>query len=170
MPVGRLTSVPPVFEEAMGYFGQARYVGFYWEPAGDELMVDDGRTSFTGEWGPFRVLMNHPATFPIFAPYDFGSSDGYGPDMLVLDRETREASVLKVAEARRLLRDQHPAPSAQDMVLQVDAEEMGRLIHEGLKQMQAVTVAPNEIDMDIEGRIAEQRNREAKFLGWLDEL
>jgi len=31
--------VPPMLEEALGYDGSARWVAFYWTPAGDEAVL-----------------------------------------------------------------------------------------------------------------------------------
>jgi hypothetical protein len=48
-----MTPVPvPVFPwlaKAFGYRGDARFVAFYWTPAGDEVVYDDGMRSGTGE-------------------------------------------------------------------------------------------------------------------------
>lgn len=39
---------PDDLAEAFGYNGDARYVGFYWDHAGDELTWLDGRRSLCG--------------------------------------------------------------------------------------------------------------------------
>jgi len=61
--------VPPQLETALGYEGDARFVAFYWEPAGDEAMYDDGRISGTGCWTGYLAYVDHPAvaSYPIFA-------------------------------------------------------------------------------------------------------
>lgn len=39
--------VPPLFGAALGYSGDARYVAFYWTPAGDEFMPRRAATRWT---------------------------------------------------------------------------------------------------------------------------
>ena len=58
--------VPPNLEEALGYDGKARYVAFYWEPAGDEAMFDDGRISTEADWRALLIYLRHPTTEPLF--------------------------------------------------------------------------------------------------------
>lgn len=42
-------SLPRQFAELLGYPGRARFVAFYWEPVGDEVMYDDGQSAGTAE-------------------------------------------------------------------------------------------------------------------------
>jgi len=52
--------VPPMLEAALGYPGTARYVAFYWIPAGDELLWDEGWRSADGAWQGWLTFTRHP--------------------------------------------------------------------------------------------------------------
>jgi hypothetical protein len=94
--------VPPMLEAAIGYDGDARWVAFYWQPAGDEACWDDGRASLCGaNWPAYLAYTRHPAVWPHLALYDFGSSDEPARHWLVLDRRERRlyAAPRKVAGA-----------------------------------------------------------------------
>ena len=41
--------VPSELAETLGYPGDARFVAFCWEPAGDEVVYEDGRLGGTGD-------------------------------------------------------------------------------------------------------------------------
>src|SRR5713101_7000640 len=51
---------PPRLAEAFGYQGLARFVGFHWDPVGDELRYDDGRRSGPGDTWAFLAYRQHP--------------------------------------------------------------------------------------------------------------
>lgn len=84
--------IPPMLEAAMGYpeGGVAKFVAFYWLPAGDEACFDDGQLSGTGEYEGYLFYPQHSAVWPKLKGYDFGSSDNYGQHQLLLDREMRQ--------------------------------------------------------------------------------
>src|SRR5207244_734575 len=67
--------VPPNLAEAFGYRGEARFVAFRWEPAGDELVYDDGRLSGTGDPWTFLAYRRHAKVTPHLKPYNLGHSD-----------------------------------------------------------------------------------------------
>src|SRR5512143_2300555 len=69
--------VPHMLEAALGYAGDSRYVAFWWEPAGDELGWDDGRSSTVGaaNWYAWLMFVQHPSVEPYLLPYELGSSD-----------------------------------------------------------------------------------------------
>src|SRR5712692_1084604 len=66
------TLVPPTLEEAIGYYSSTfmgtlplmRFVGWYWERCGDEVVFDDGATSATGNWQPFLLYTGHQRIAP----------------------------------------------------------------------------------------------------------
>jgi hypothetical protein len=107
-----LPAIPDVFERALGYSGDARYLLVYWEPAGDELMWDDGQRATCGEWQSYLLFIHHPRIAPALHTYTFGGSDAPARDGLVLDRQERVLYAGPIREARRLVQDQHsPRPS-----------------------------------------------------------
>lgn len=82
--------VPPMLEAAIGYDRLARWVGFYWQPAGDECCWDDGQHSLCGaHWPAYLAYTQHRAVWPHLALYDFGSSDEPARHTLLLDRTER---------------------------------------------------------------------------------
>jgi hypothetical protein len=100
--------LPPRLAELLGYCGRARFVAFYWEQVGDELMFDDGQSEGTAEWFPFKRLVEHPRVAPLIFRYDFGSSDCEAMHWLIVDRHRSQAYAATVADARTFLGGQHP--------------------------------------------------------------
>lgn len=105
--VGRL---PRNWEHAFGYDGQARYVAFFWTPTGDEAMYDDGEISGDGNWHLFLALRRQRPD--IDRRYNLGDSETEADHWLLLDRQTRDLTVLAKAEARARLGQQWPPPGA----------------------------------------------------------
>ena len=90
--------VPPMFEDALGYPSDARWVAFYWTPAGDELRYDDGTMSAEGSWSAGHLFVHHPRIAPALQSYQFGSSEEEPTHWLLLDRMARTLSVGMVAD------------------------------------------------------------------------
>lgn len=121
-------ALPHRLAELLGYPGRARFVGFYWEQVGDEVMFDDGQSAGTAEWYPFRRLIEHPRVAPLIFECDFGSSDSEPRHWLVIDRQVRQAHVAAVANARAFLTAQHPRrPSLTEEQVRSLGEEIHRL-------------------------------------------
>ena len=102
--------VPRGLAEVFGYSGQARFVGFYLEPTVDELMVDDGQSSATGEWYAFERWREHPAVASHLQDVNLGDADLDATHWLIIDRERGELYVAHVSTAQAFLQDQHPSP------------------------------------------------------------
>ncbi len=104
-------TVPPQLEAAVDFHGDARYFGLYWTPSGDEAIVTDGRSTYDGCWWGYQAFVDHPVVMLALAGlrYDLGSSDSEATHWLVIDRETRTASVAPRATAEQFLTNQHPA-------------------------------------------------------------
>jgi hypothetical protein len=112
MPSFELGTLPRNWERAFGYGGDARLVAFYWQPAGDEAMYDDGRASGDGNWQLFLTLKD---TWPQLDDLNLGYSDLEADHWLVLDRESRRLMALPKAEAQRRLARQWPPPEPVTM-------------------------------------------------------
>ena len=106
MPVA--VPVPPSLVEAFGYQGDSRYVAFHWEPVGDELMFDDGRSAGTGEWYAFERWREHPAVSARLPDVNLGYSDLEATHWLIIDRARNSACVAHVSTAQAFLNQQHP--------------------------------------------------------------
>jgi len=185
--------VPPQFEEALGYEGDARWVGFYWEPAGDEAMYDDGQASGDTNWTGYLAYVDHPAVAPHLMrpcwqcrgrgttndlenepcencygagvlPLNLGSSDFEADCWLVVDRQERRAYVAPVGVAEAFLLGQWPELPQIDLTPGQWAEMIQRLQEE---LGRALTQGP--ILDDIEDMIRQQQEAVGKMTAWLDE-
>jgi hypothetical protein len=99
-----------MLEDALGYPGTARYVAFYWIPAGDELVWDEGWRSADGAWQGWLMFTRHPRVAPLLARHHFGDSDTPPMHWLLLDRETRTCCAGPAAAVAQALRTGNPAP------------------------------------------------------------
>jgi hypothetical protein len=162
--------VPPKFEAALGYEGDARFVAFYWEPAGDELMYTNGQISANGEYAPWILWRRHIATAPTLFGYDFGSSDTPARHWLLLDREDRRFYVGEADQVARFFHQLPEAIEAREAWEALDPEERKRLqteawgsVQEAMKRMPQVTMA------DIEERVRNAHRLYRKLSVWLDQ-
>ena len=91
--------------EVLGYPGTARFVGWYWEPCGDELSWFDGRTGLCGASAWYRWVR---AIAPVLRHlgYHCGDSDDAARVWLVCDGQTDLAYVVYPWLARDFLRRQ----------------------------------------------------------------
>jgi hypothetical protein len=122
----------------MGKRQMSRYVGFYWERCGDEVMFDDGAVSATGHWHQFVLFAQHCRIRPHLRGFDFGSSETEPVHYLILDREERKLFVASVDVARAFLLAQHPElvnACSEPMVVQ-DLEELMRTIATGWREIE----------------------------------
>ncbi len=156
--------VAPMLESAIGYDGEARFVGFYWMPAGDEAMVDDGERSHDGNWRAYLAYIRHPRVRLALVDYDVGSSEYPAKHWLVLDRRERRLYALPEAHARHLLRDQHP-PRGEPVALSREAWE--RLTDELNRHMQAIMNDPEHHRLVLE-QMAREDTLTRELHQWLD--
>jgi hypothetical protein len=85
-----------------------RYWGTYWTPAGDEALIDTGRSSYDGNAHAYLLFTHHPYVVLHIAPFDLGSSESDARYLLIVDRETREVFAAGIRAGRKFLRAQHP--------------------------------------------------------------
>ncbi len=102
----RLTSpLHPWIDRKLGYFGNDRYVLFYYEPRGDEVIWKDGRSYgfATGAWCTFNDQIA-----PLANAYrvDLGNAESPGKHALFIDRQTKQAYFAERRTAERLLDNQ----------------------------------------------------------------
>ncbi len=149
--------VPPNMEKALGYERDARYVAFYWTPAGDQAMYDDGEISGTGEWPAWLDFTQHPLVDPHLQRYDFGSSDFEADDYLLLDRQERKAYVAPVHVARDFLAAQHPPRPRVNLTATPDA----------LRSALAQTLQVDMAQVEAQAQVAQEEH--LAMLRWLDQ-
>jgi len=102
--------VPPQIEAALEYQGEARFFAIFWQAAGDEAMVSDGRVTHDGCWWGYQAYVDHPLIAIALAGhrYDLGSSESTATHWLMIDRQMRTASITPVQEAEQFLDAQYP--------------------------------------------------------------
>lgn len=101
--------VPPMLETAIGYDGDARWVAFYWQPAGDEACWSDGQRARCGaNWPVYLAYIGHSTVRRHLAAYNFGNSDTAADHYLLLDRDTRTIYAVPVRQAQEFLAEQSP--------------------------------------------------------------
>ena len=184
--------VPPQLEAALGYQGDARFVAFYWSPAGDEVMYDDGWTSGDGDWWSWLAYVDHPAVAPYLwlpcprcrergttntlyndpcitcdgaglLPLNLGSSDYNASEWLILDRQERKVLVAPVATARRFLEKQWP-PLPE---LTPEAEEaLSEAIQKAIKELSHMWQPPS--NEELQTRLLQTQQVFTEMVAWLD--
>ena len=85
--------LPPLFVEACGYKGTARFVALCWIPELSELWLSDDGTATVGHADPFLILCDHAVTGEALDEYrHLAAGDGLRPWLLV-DRNRRTLSM-----------------------------------------------------------------------------
>lgn len=98
--------LPWSFEKALGYPRGFRWVAFFWEPCGDEVIFDDGFCSADGNpWG-FLQFTSHPKIKPWLNGYNIGSSEDAATHWILCDLQDREIFVGERKETRAFLLDE----------------------------------------------------------------
>jgi hypothetical protein len=150
--------LPRSFEKALGYGGKMRWVAFYWTPAGDEAVYDDGFCSGDGNWHGFLSFVDHAQLMPHLQQYNLGSSDFEAEHWLLADLENREIWVGPMGEiaefVRREAQKQFPAPVA--LKAEIPQETLGQILSEITKDLrEKIKTWPVPSMEEIEKRIAE---------------
>lgn len=154
--------MPPKLCEALGYRGDARFVGFRYTCLGDEVVFEDGRSSGSGATWTFLAFKRHRAVSPYLLHADLGSSEDDGTEMLLIDRQEQVASIAPLHEARTFLDslwpEMQPLTPEQEEVFRTELE---RLLEEQRNK---------PIDWGaVDRQQREQRNRMAVMLAFLDQ-
>lgn len=152
---------PAEFWPALGYPHEARYVGIWWELAGDEACWADGRVRVTGaDWAAYLALLDHNFKPGHPANWLLGGSETVASFWLIIDRVTEWAWLVPADEADEVLDLQWPAPVA------VDAAEDGAgvLVFEDFgewvaKVREALEVRPSFSPEELSRRIWERAER-----------
>jgi hypothetical protein len=154
--------LPPDLAETFGYRGKARYVSFAWSPTGDELVVDDGRSSRSGESWSFLVWKRHPAVAPLLAGFQLGASDRRAEHVLILDRLANRASIAPLNEGLTFVEAQHPPPPRL-------SRREAEALRQGLEAFLEEDRRQQDIDpAEIQRAMVEQRGRVGRMISWLD--
>lgn len=158
--------VPPasILESAVGYQNHknAHYLALWWEPCGDEVMVSDGIVTFTGHWPGYLAYVQHALVAPALFKYNLGSSEDFATHRLLIDLDTRQASVVLVAECERILSSQWEQQPGNPPVT-LFMEDLEPLLREWAKSLQA------EVSMEeVLSRMTEDQKAVDTLRAWLD--
>jgi hypothetical protein len=154
--------LPPNLCEALGYRGDARFVGFYFTPMGDEVVYTDGASSGSGQTWAYLAFKRHRAVATHLEAYDLGSSEEDAVHMLIVDRDQQVASVAPVADGRAFLESQWPEQAP------MTPEEQEAFEREFTRLLEEMRNRPIDHEA-IERQMREQRNRMAAMLAFLDQ-
>lgn len=155
--------VPPNLETVIGYFGDARYVGFYWIAGADEIVWDDGRTSSTGDPYGWIGFARHDVVRSSLLPINYGSSDTDAEYWLILDTINRTFRYGLPSVVKRTLCSQHKQSMMDDhpiLMSEKDFEDLAKSFDEKQK-------------MNWEGTEREHQfalAEKADMMNWLDAL
>jgi hypothetical protein len=94
--------VDPGLDRRVGYHRDARYVGLFYEPRGDEVIWNDG-ASYGFALGGWRFFADDVARLTQQYPCDLGVGATPATHMLVIDRQRHTAYVTSRASAERFL-------------------------------------------------------------------
>lgn len=152
--------LPPELVEALGYRGQARYVGFHYIHDADDLVMDDGECSGTAATRGFHLYNSHRAVGSQLDDAGIGLREYPPTHWLILDREANRATIAPVQEARRFLHEQWPPLTAE----QIDAlrAQVEAMPEQGWRE--------ERIDPEVFRQVVEeQRGRVGRLMAWLDQ-
>ena len=152
---------PSELAETFGYRGDARFVGFYWSPCGDEVIYTDGRSTGTGQSWTFLTYRRHRTVAPLLAGWNLGYSDQDADHCLILDRERNRISIAPIAEARTFLKSQHPP---RPELSPEQAETLREQVESLIQQWREADVDPAEVQRLMD----DQRSRLAQMVAFLN--
>jgi hypothetical protein len=153
-------NIPDLFEDAFGYPGQARLVGFYLG-AGEEAYFYDGRGDMAaGEVDAFLLFVRHRSVAPCLRGFHFGSSEEGARHWLLLDREKRQLTVAPAQLARVMVESQWGTPEVEQVMI-VDDGQWALLVSEVQAMIEGMH--PDLVALEIQ-----QQQRLLALLEWLE--
>jgi hypothetical protein len=154
--------VPPGVAATFGYRAGSRFVGFHWEPSGDDVIFDDGRYLGTGDGWAFAAYRNHRTVSPHLEPYNLGYSDVDSEHVLVIDCTNDLAGIIPIADARAFLKSQYPPlPELTPEQMEQARRAVMDVVAHGWREQQ--------VDPNVVRRIMEERRRAlAQMISYLD--
>ena len=98
--------LPAAMDQHLGYVGQERFVYFYYEPRGEEVIWNDGRSYGFG-CGGWRAFCDQIAPLAKRYGVGLGNTGLAHTHVLLIDRERRVAYLSRQAEAEEYVFGQH---------------------------------------------------------------
>ncbi len=156
----------PILEQAVGYENthNARYLALWWEPAGDEAMVSDGFTTFTGHWAGYLAFIHYKSIYHHLAIYNLGSSDDPAEYRLVVDLQERKAYIAKTCDAETVVAGQWEViPNLAGQVL-LSSDDFEDLLQNFIEQIQFIPSME-----EVRQRTEKDHQAVESLLRWLDD-
>lgn len=124
--------VPPMLSEAVGYRGDNRYIGFWWDQSGDELVWSDGaQTLCGGNHEAYLLFVRHPSVISHLFGYRFGNPEGQAKHALLLDRQENIICAGQLENVQHFLgvvfAEGRPSQSQQQLPLKVGQNDIQNL-------------------------------------------
>jgi len=149
--------VPPDLARVFGYRGTAQFVGFRWEPGGEDIKFDDGKHSGRGDMDSWLAYLQHPAVYPHLDGY----RDLETAHALVIDRVHHLAGVIPIACVRMFLKQQYPPDS------QMKPEQLAQSRH-SIERTLVKGCQEQPVEGAVRRHIRERRIALAKMMSYLD--
>lgn len=161
--------VPSAFLEAIGFSSEARHIGLFWQPAGDEFRCGDGRTEVDGSYSAWLQYCRHPRIYPHLAPYHFGSSDSEAIHWLIIDTATLSAFCGERKIAEEVLQDQWLTPGPDPIIVTSEHYAAERAAFESARYALYSHLNNSELDqIDVFQRLRQQDQLNARLIQELD--
>lgn len=171
--------VHPALARLFGYEGGRRFAAFHWEPAGDEILYDDGIVSGDGDWSAWLLWTRHEAVWEHLLGWDFGSSDHKGRDALVIDRMARVCYAGPRESARFFLLGAPDLIAEREAYANLSEEEQRERELEALEALEAARRElrriersredPEALEAYVQERMQKQQEELKRLEAWLDE-
>ena len=89
--------VPPILERALGYYGTARFVTFFWNNKNSKLWyLDEYSQLGSGSWVAWWVYCTHPKLTPYLKPFEIVNNAQVTSFCILLDRTRRLTGITKL--------------------------------------------------------------------------
>lgn len=123
--------VPPMLSEAVGYRGDNRYIGLWWDQSGDELVLSDGaKTLCGGSHDAYFLFACHSSVVSHLFGYRLGT-DGPANHALLLDRQENIIYSGRLENVQHFLgvvsAEGRPSQSQQQLLLKVGQNDLQNL-------------------------------------------
>ncbi|KXB09439.1 hypothetical protein AKJ60_00280 [candidate division MSBL1 archaeon SCGC-AAA385M11] len=99
---------PPMLAKACGYEGIGRFVGLWWEPVGDGVIVSDGLVREAGNPRGWLAFTRHPLVCRKLWGFRLGTSKEKPIHRLLVDHRYQGLYVGHKEDVKRLLMDCNP--------------------------------------------------------------
>ena len=167
-------SLPSALGWNDGAHGTPQYISVWWTYVGDELMLSDGRTTFTanGAFHAWESFNAHPLVMPSLIDVDFtdelevmGEGES-NQQALVMDRGEQKLFIAPIKDARKFINGQHPP--APQQVAELTAAQWKEFVAQTNKRMKEIA---HEISrQDIRAIMQANRRAVENLLNELDAM